>query len=176
MADAFDVLGLGARFDVPPAAVERAYLAAAARAHPDAAGGSDDAAASMARLNEARGVLRDGERRARALLARHGLVVAEDRSLPDGFLESMLETRMEIESAIAGGDESERQRWTEWAEERRGAHTEAIQALFAKLDQPGAPIDDIGAHIRIELNAWRYIERLIEQLDPGYDPARADFS
>jgi len=30
--------------------------------------------------------------------------------------------------------------------------------------------------IRTQLNAWRYIERLIEQLDPQYDPNRADFA
>ena len=30
------------------------------------------------------------------------------------------------------------------------------------------------SQVRRELNAWRYTERLIEQLDPGYEPGRAD--
>ena len=51
------------------------------------------------------------------------------------------------------------------------AHT--VNRLFDALgERPDAPAL---AAIRRELNAWRYIERLIEQLDPDYDPARADF-
>ena len=45
--------------------------------------------------------------------------------------------------------------------------------MFQSLSSP--PAAESLAEIRIRLNAWRYIERLIEQLDPGYDPDVADF-
>ena len=38
------------------------------------------------------------------------------------------------------------------------------------------PAPEALREVRTRLNAWRYIERLIEQLDPDYDPARADFA
>jgi len=172
-SDPFEALGLEARFDLTLGEIERAYLSRAAAAHPDASD-EGDAARRMASLNDARSTLRDGERRARALLIRLGLGVPDDRSLPDGFLESMLETRMEIEGAISGGDPAERESWVRWAEARRTEHASRIQTLFGSLDESGA--DAIGAEIRVELNAWRYIERLIEQLDPGYNPEKADFA
>jgi len=172
-ADPFITLGLEPRFDLDRAAVERAYLARVAKAHPDAAGGDAGAAARTAELNDARRTLLDGERRARALLRALGLESEGDRSLPDGFLESMLETRMDIEAAIAGGDESERDRWRAWAEQRRAEHAARTGAMFAKVDDDR---DATGAELRTELNAWRYVERLAEQLDADDDPGRADFA
>jgi hypothetical protein len=50
---------------------------------------------------------------------------------------------------------------------QRGEYEGRVARLFAQ----GAET----VEIRRELNAWRYIERLIEQLDPNYDPGRADF-
>lgn len=170
--DPFEVLGVKRRFELDKAAVERAYLARAASVHPD---GNASDGRGMAELNDARRVLLDGESRARALLALEGLSDPEDRALPDGFLESMLETRMEIEAAVASGDEAERARWGDWADERRREHLARVGELFASLEGEGADRDAIGAAVRLELNAWRYIERLIEQLDPAYNPERADF-
>ena len=178
--DPFDALGVPPSFRLTATQIERAYLTRAAQAHPDAhadahtSADAAQAASGMAHLNDARRRLRHAETRARALLHRHGLHDPADDALPDGFLMSMLETRMEIEAAIAGGDEAERTRWAEWAERRRAEHAERIAELFDDLDA-GGDQDAIGAHIRVELNAWRYIERLIEQLDPAYDPDRADF-
>jgi len=49
MADAFDTLGLPATFDLAGDRIERAYLARAAIAHPDADGDDDQ----MAIFNDA---------------------------------------------------------------------------------------------------------------------------
>ena len=42
--------------------------------------------------------------------------------------------------------------------------------MFDSADDP-----EVRLTIRRELNVWRYTERMIEQLDPGYDPNTADF-
>lgn len=174
--DPFDVLGLPATFDLARDAVERSYLARAGRLHPDLAGGGAegeaDSQAATAELNRAARVLRDPESRANALLARLGGPAKEaDKSLPEGFLASMLETRMEIEADA--GDPAARARWEAWAVARRAEYAAACREAFGGLGATPAP--GALAGIRRTLNAWRYIERLIEQLDPDYDPARADF-
>lgn len=174
MADAFDLLNLPPAFDLDPAHLRRAYLLRSAQIHPDVAGQDEEAARRSALLNEAKDALEDPERRADTLLLRLGGPPRErERSLPDGFLASIMETRMAVEEAIASGDPAERRRWEGWATDQRGRHIGRVGAMFAALGSPPAP-DDLRA-IRTELNAWRYIERLIEQLDPGYDPGRADF-
>lgn len=169
--DPFDLLGLEARFDLEDDEIRRAYLARTAAAHPDSSDRSDDAEHDSAALNEARRTLEDDERRANALLARLGGPGADDRSLPEGFLMEIMETRERIESALESGDADARAACEAEAEERRRGHMARVGELFSK----GADPETLAA-IRTELNAWRYAERLIEQLDPDYDPGRADFS
>ncbi|MCZ7633544.1 MAG: DnaJ domain-containing protein [Phycisphaerales bacterium] len=166
--DPFETLGLPARFDLDEGAIRRAYLARVAAVHPDAAGGEGDQASV---LNEARTVLSDPERRANALLVRLGGPSKEaDRSLPGGFLAHMMEVRETIESDLATGGDEARQRWEAWATQQRSEYARRVGEMFAELADP-APIDARRA-IRTELNAWRYVERLIEQLDPQYDATR----
>lgn len=172
MFDPFGALGLERRFDLDDAAIEAAFLQRLAMAHPDLAG--ESSSADAAGLTDARGLLLDPERRASTLLALMGGAVASDhKALPDGFLMEMMELRGEIESDLAEGGSESRCRWEAFAEERRASHIAKSGALFSQLG--GVPNESDLRAIRIELNAWRYTERLIEQLDPGYDPARADF-
>lgn len=173
--DPFATLGLPLRFDLPPAEIERAYLAAVGGAHPDLAGGAPlgSGAADAASINDAMRVLMDPERRAEALLARLGGPSKEDRSLPDGFLMEVMELRQEIEGDLAADGEAARTKWETWAAERRQERIASVGALFAGLTDP--PRQEELQAIRVELNAWRYLERLIEQLDPEYDPAASDF-
>lgn len=168
--DPFDLLGVAPAFDLPAAQLERAYLARAAGLHPDVAGSEVEVLARSAALNQARDILRDPERRAEALLRRlGGPDKSKDKTLPDGFLMSIMETREAIEEATRGRDPAELARWTAWAEARRGEYVHAVSGLFAGLG-PTPPAAGL-RRVRQELNAWRYIERLIEQLDPEYDPA-----
>jgi len=178
MQDAFDLLGLEPRFDLDRTAVDRAYFARSARLHPDVAAGSPDAAREMAELNKAKATLESPERRADALLKRLGGPSREDHKvLPPGFLMEIMEVREAIESAVSSpdpvGKERARAQWEDWAEEQRRAAMKEVGQLFAAAG--GNPDREALAAIRTRLNAWRYIERLIEQLDPAYDPARADF-
>jgi len=177
--DPFDVLNLAPRFDLRSADVERAYLAAVGGAHPDAGGGGGGApmgssAADAAEINDARRILVDPERRAEALLARLGGPGKDaDRSLPDCFLMEVMELRQQIEADLEAEGSGARARWEAWAQEQREERIASVGALFAGLGDPPDPAQ-LGA-IRTELNAWRYLERLIEQLDPEYDPSASDF-
>ncbi len=133
-----------------------------------------DAAREMARLNAAHETLADPERRAGALLALLGGPAKEQsKALPDGFLQQTLEIREQIEETIASGDPEARAEIERWAEARRDEHIRRVASLFADLADPPARAS-LDA-LRCELNAWRYVERLIEQLDPAYDPNNADF-
>lgn len=172
--DPFDTLGLEPRFDLDTGAVERAYLRLAAAAHPDVVGDDAEAARRTAEINDARAVLLDPERRAEALLLRlGGPAKNQDKSLPPDFLGEMMDLRETIEAAIAGDGDAERATWRAWALGRRAEFIAGVGAAFAALASPAAETD-LRA-IRTRLNAWRYFERLIEQLDPEYDPRRADF-
>jgi molecular chaperone HscB len=168
--DPFDVLGVAPRFDLGHDALERAYLARSADLHPDAAA-DPDAPRMAASLNEAKRALDDPERRAEALLLRLGGPSKEsDRSLPVGFLPEIMEVRESAEQARALGDRGTLGRWEDWAERKREGYIRSVGERFAGLPPRPSPAD-LKA-LRVELNAWRYIERMIEQLDPDFDPGR----
>lgn len=169
--DPFDVLGLPPRFDLPDAEIEAAYLAQAAGAHPDLVGDAEDAARTMARLNDAKRTLLDPERRAICLLERiGGTALLADKSLPQGFLMEMMEHRTAMEEELAQPEAAAsgeaRQRWEGWGQARRGEEMERVGELFSSLQaatDPAARATTLRS-IRTRLNAWRYIERLLEQV------------
>ncbi len=162
----FALLGIEPRYRVDRAAVERAYLARLAQAHPDAGGQREHDAAA---LNLARATLLNDEARAVALLELLGGPDASTlKALPEGFLMDIMARRQEIEEQIeAGGDEA-RDQWEQWARLQRTANRDRVAELFTSL--PDAPEPESLGEIRVQLNAWRYIERLIEQLDPDDGP------
>lgn len=175
MPDAFDQLGLPPRFDLTAAQVRAAYLARATAVHPDHAGGGASGAAlpgaldgDSARLNHARATLADPEQRAEALLARLGGPAKEtDRSLPDGFLMEMMDVREQLDASVSARDSAGVSRWLAWADERRARHVACVGELFFGAMGGGTTQADrsVLVALRRELNAWRYIERMIEQID-----------
>ncbi|PCI10787.1 hypothetical protein COB72_02420 [bacterium] len=177
----FSTLNLPARFDLDATAIERAYLTGLTSAHPDAGGGGsgdglseDSDGPDAATLNQARMTLLDSEQRAVALLdVLGGASASQCKDLPDGFLMEMMTRREEIEEQIADGGNESRSNWEAWAREERASYTNEAKALFDAIAEEST-LEKL-VDIRVLLNAWRYIERLIEQLDPEYDPARADF-
>jgi len=165
--DPFDTLGLPPRFDIDTNALQKALLARSAALHPDIAAGDPEAAASVARVNEAHATLADPERRAEALLIRLGGPSREEnRDLPEGFLPEIMEARESMEADRSDPDAMAR--WKSWALERRDRHIANVRERFAEVKE--APDSEILAAIRVELNAWRYIERMLEQIEPEYDP------
>lgn len=168
--DPFQTLRLPRTFDLTPDQIEHAYLRLVASAHPDR--GQASASADSSDLNWARQTLLDPERRANALLECLGGPTTS-RSLPDGFLMEIMEVREAVQEAVASGDSLAREKWESWAEQERQRYIREVSAAFGALGEPPDPASL--ADIKTRLNAWRYVERLIEQLDPEYDPASADF-
>jgi molecular chaperone HscB len=170
--DPFALFDLPRRFDLDRAALQRAYLQRTASLHPDRL--SDpieqaEAAEQAARLNAARAQLADDERRANVLLELLGGPPASgEKTLPDGFLMEMMEVRQEMEEVLETGSPEDRRQFEQWADEQRAAYLNAVRELFDSLDDPP---DEAGLReIRVQLNALRYIERMIEQLDPSHEP------
>jgi molecular chaperone HscB len=166
MHDAFDVMGLEPGFALDTAELQRRFVALSAEAHPDRYTDpieQADAAARAAKINEAYRVLRDPASRAEALLAqRGGPGKGDDKSLPSDLLMEVMEVRESMEQAIADDDQAKLAELRQWAEQRQTAHLEKIAELFASGDDPV----ETGKAVRLELNALRYAERMLEQM-PG---------
>ncbi len=166
MPDPFDTLGLPARFDLTREQVRAAWRARSGATHPDAAPGvaQDASTRSTANLNDAMRTLEDPEKRADALLVRLGGPTREqEKSLPPTLLAEMLDAREALEDARAGGAQGGLESARDWAMQRRDAHIARAATLLGALS-PGAPPHAL-REARIELNAWRYIERMLEQID-----------
>ena len=170
--DPFAILKVPHDFDLTNAAIEAAYLRCIAAVHPDSAE-SGAADTEMARLNDARSILLKPESRANALLDSLGGPSAKAcPELPPAYLLEILEQSMEIEEELASDPVAARPKWTAWANDERNKILAAVAPLFAQASpKEGKILRDL----RTGLNAWRYIERLLERLDPGYDPNRNDF-
>jgi hypothetical protein len=157
-------------------------------AGPDARVDDVDRDERLAALNRAKAVLEDPEQRAEALLTLLGGPSKEsDRSLPPGFLAQIMEVRERLDEAMstrAGGGASgavsggasgkaksapdEVDALLRWAEGRREAHRQRVGELFGSMSTSAnaAPATrDALVGVRRELNAWRYIERMIEQIE-----------
>ena len=167
--DPFALLGLPRRFASDAAQLQAAWLRKSAALHPDRIADpmqQSDAARNAARINDARNVLHDDEQRANVLLKLLGGPAKEqDKSLPDGFLMDILDVRQQMEEAQASGDDEELRKFEAWADEQRSQYISQLTPLFdaaASSPEPG-----LLGEIRQLLNAWRYIERMREQVRPG---------
>ena len=169
--DPFSLLGVEPRFDLDAADVRMRLVRMSASLHPDRAADpiqAQECSARLAALNAAGRILENDEQRAEALLRVLGGPSAhEDRSLPDGFLQDILATRMELEEVLQSDDEAGLARMESWAHEQRQEYLQRVGALFGENPAKATPEDLL--RIRTTLNTWRYIERMIEQLHPSPD-------
>jgi len=164
--DPFALLGLPRSFDLTRSQIEEAYLTRIGGVHPDVLEAGADG--QVDQLNLARQTLADPESRANLLLdLLGGPGKGADRSLPDGFLIEMMEAREQMESAAAAKDRPATDRWAAWAESERNTHMQAAVELFAHAQSGAADALTLSTlkALRTRLNAWRYIERMLEQLD-----------
>jgi len=161
----FDALGLERRFDLDERAIRSAWLRRAAALHPDRADGDEgEVAREAARLNDAKRTLEDPERRADALLLLLGGPAREaEKGLPPAFLMEVMEIREALEEAVSAGDAGAVREHERWAEGRRAELIDEVERAFGAFrDQPDP---DALREIRVTLNAWRYIERMLEQIE-----------
>lgn len=159
----FETLGLPERFDLTAEDIESAYLTLAAETHPDRFPDpieQAEAAERSSMINQARATLLDPESRARALLSiRAADVTVDEQKLPDGLLMEVMEVRETIEASA--GDPQKLASIHRWADQTRETHLNTIASLFNEF----SPGDTKTAQtIRVELNALRYIQRMLEQM------------
>lgn len=166
MSDPFRTLGLPATFDLGGDQVESAFLTRAAAVHPDLDPESPESLRLAADLNHARATLADPETRADALLGLLGGPTSKaDPSLPPGFLMEVMELRESIDDAAASGDAEALAGLTKDATDRRHAMIAQVAEMFRDLPpSPGPERHRALATIRTQLNAWRYLERMLEAL------------
>ncbi len=174
-SDPFEILGIEPTMHLDLEKLNQIYLSKAARCHPDLALSlnqavdPDELTKEAARLNDAHQTLANLESRASALLARLGGDLAkDDKSLPQDLLMEMMEVRQHAQIAQENNDEQELDKWRAWAGAERDEYINKVTRAFDEVQAEPKP--DSLREIRQLLNAWRYIERMIDQLSPGYDP------
>jgi molecular chaperone HscB len=137
--DHFRRFGVPMSYRVNPAALEERLLLLSRDIHPDyfTLAPADQQVLSIdlaSRLNDAYSTLRDPFKRAEYLLERLGGPGASDhKGMPAGFLESVLETRMEIEEAQETADSAALARIRAELESRRAETFTRIAAQFEAL-------------------------------------------
>ncbi len=171
MTDPFAILGLPRRFDLAPAEIQRAYLAlvAEAGAHPDFASDGMLAEERSAELNRARATLVDAEKRAAALhdlWSRELAIAPAERAdtLPPAFLMEMMDVREQLEAAQRSQNAPELRRWEQWAARRRTELRDRVASLFQTVGSRPAEASSALREVKLVLNQWRYIERMMEQV------------
>ena len=179
-ANPYQILALTPSFTITPDQIQRAYLQRLSTTHPDLVIQSDQSQLAPqldpATLNQARDALLNAESRANLMLDLLGGPSPADKSLPDGFLMHMMQLRTQIEEELETDPAEARPRWQQWAADERKKTIATITDLFNQITSADTEEStDLKQEIRTHLNAWRYTERLIEQLDPTYDPSRNDF-
>jgi molecular chaperone HscB len=164
MSDVFEVLGVARAFTLDMGKVRERFIALSAEAHPDRFTDPMDQADAAERasvINEAFGVISDPLLRGQALieLLSPGEAKADAAALPGGFLMEVMEIREGIEEAKEEGDGAKLARVKGEAEAEFKAR---VLAMGGYLDRAcGGDLEAVkGA--RLELNALRYVKRMIE--------------
>lgn len=171
------MLDVERRFDLDSEELERHLLENSRTLHPDHVG-SEPAARyrailAMAALNEAYGVLKDPWRRAEYLLELlGGPRAADDKQVPDGFLEEMMELRMSADEARLEGPGGPLSELLESLEQRLAEQEKALPARFAGVEREG---DEAARQrglrtLRLGLNMAAYLRGLRRDLHGSSHP------
>lgn len=172
--DYFTLLGLPETFEIDSAELRRKYLALSRHVHPDFhVRENPDVQALHLRvssaLNEAYQTLRDPASRAAYLLERlGGQSATADKSVPDGFLESMMMMREELEDARKSGNAGELRRLTSVLRTQHDGLLRRIGELFRQHSQAvacQAVSQDLLGEIRRQVNAVSYVRRLLSEAE-----------
>ncbi len=173
----FALLGIEPAFDLDEDELQRRFIAASAATHPDRSTDpleQADLARRAAEVNRAYRALRDVESRGNELLKLlGGPDASREKTLPQGLLEAMIEVRERMDEAQTTDDRKALKELEDWAESHRDRTVKKIAGQFRSIlpaNVAQADRDTLRA-IRIQLNGLRYYLRMIEQLDPDYDPA-----
>ena len=136
MTDYFQILGLGRRFAIDPAELERRYLERSREVHPDrvAADQRVAAAGDAMQLNQAYRALRRELPRAEHLIQLEGVRIGDNEPVGAALLHEMLELREELASAKMAGDRAAVERLEAAARARERGELDQLGRLFARLE------------------------------------------
>ena len=164
-SNAFDLLGLPAKFDLEPQLIEQAYFERSKELHPDrfATAPAADRVTALSRsraLNDAYQTLKKPVSRAEYLLERAGISIGDNERLDPEHLMRVLEMREELSEAIAAKDLAK-------VEELRAAMVKRRDQALAEIEHAFADgaLDDV----KRSLIAMRYIARYLEACDTALD-------
>jgi molecular chaperone HscB len=172
---AFALLGLPARFDLPAADIERAYLERSKALHPDRFVDQPAAArvAALGRataLNDAYKLLKKPVPRAEYLLAQAGVTIGSNERLEPGFLMEILELREELAEARAAGELERVGRLQASMKSRRAAAVATLAPGFAAAETAtGEARAAVLADLKAQLILLRYVNRYLEECDAALD-------
>ena len=168
MADHFTLLGLGRRSDIDPAELHRKYVALSRHAHPDYHANDSPEVQQLhlsvsAAINDAYRTLKDPASRAAYLLELlGGASSAEDKSVPEGFLQTMMMIQEEIADARSAGDAEVLEQLREVLTTQEHGLLNRLAGLFEDLDQGAscqAVRSDLLGEIRRRVNAVSYVRK-----------------
>jgi len=172
-ADYFTLLGLPQQFDLEEDLLQERFLALNRHAHPDLHGQDSPEVQQLAMrisaaVNDAYRTLKSPASRAEYLLElMGGKSSAEDKSVPDGFLDTIMMMQEELADAKAGGDEGEVARLRAVLTTQHDGLIRRIAGLFGELQEAvgcEAVRSDLTGEIRQQLNAVSYVKKLLSQI------------
>ena len=168
--DHFQLFGLSRRFDIDESVLHGSYMALSRHAHPDFHVDDSPEVQSLsmsvsASLNEAYRTLSDPLRRAGYLVELlGGSPSASDKSVPDGFLNTMMMMQEEVQDARSEDDRSDLARLARVLQTQHDGLMNHVKDLFGELDQAvscEATRQELLSEIRKQLNAVAYVKKLI---------------
>ena len=175
LSDAFGQLGLASRYDVDPAALERAFFERSKELHPDrfasAPAAERVAVLSRARaLNDAYALLKRDASRGEYLLAREGVTIGDNERIDPALVMDLLEEREALAEARQRGDRAEVERMAGAMRRRRRDALDHVKVGFAAAEELAGDARGVQlARIKGQLILLRYIERYLEECDAVLD-------
>lgn len=164
-SSAFELLGLPARFDLDPQAIERAYFERSKELHPDrfASAPAPERVAALSRsraLNDAYQVVKKPVARAEYLLARAGITIGDNERVEPELLMEILELREELAEARVANQTAVVEKLRAQMAARRDAAVGALPERFERGEL---------AEIKKQLIVLRYLDRYLEECDAALD-------
>jgi len=166
-ADHFTVLGLSRRFDVSESDIDAAYRDMARKTHPDRFSGASTetivrATQLAAAVNDARRTLRNPVTRADYLLTLAGGPTANEvREVPGNLLAEVMMLREQLESDKAAGNGQALEQHRITLQRQRASTLDKIATLAHNI---AGSDDEQKRALRIELNAIKYYDNLLQEL------------
>ena len=170
--DYFTLLGLPRQFELDEGLLTQRFHALSRTVHPDTHGGQSSDAQLLAvqlsaAVNDAYRTLKSPALRAEYLLELlGGKSSAEDKSVPEGFLATMMMMQEEVHDAQVARNDAELARLRAVLTTQQEGLLRRIVGLFGGLAEgascPAVRTDLLG-EIRRQLNAVSYVRKLLEQ-------------